>query len=75
MGEHYYNVGFAYMQARRIGRRPSDFLNLALRKENPQPKMYRAMATALRELGRDELAEEYERQGRAAPSRRQAAGG
>jgi tetratricopeptide (TPR) repeat protein len=61
VGEHYYNVGFAYIQLEEF-QTAVDFLNLALRQDDPQPKMYRAMAVALRGLGRDQLAEEYERQ-------------
>ena len=49
-------------------------MNLALRKKDPQPKMYRLMATTLRELGRDELAEEYERKAEQAKPQ-QASGG
>jgi tetratricopeptide (TPR) repeat protein len=59
VGEYYYNVGVAYNEME-DWQKAVDFLNLAVRKENPQPKMYRALATALRGLGRDELAEEYE---------------
>jgi tetratricopeptide (TPR) repeat protein len=73
VGEHYYNVGFAYTQLDEF-ERAEHFLNIALRKENPQPKWYRLMATVLRERGRGELADEYERKAAAAPSE-QAAGG
>lgn len=72
VGEHYYNVGFAYMQLEEY-QRATDFLRLALLQDNPQPKMYRLMATALRRLGRGELAEEYDRKANAAPEA-QAAG-
>jgi len=67
VGEHYYKTAYAYM---RLGQptKAVNFLNLALHKENPQPKMYRLMADALRELGRNELAEEYERKANAAPA-------
>jgi tetratricopeptide (TPR) repeat protein len=61
VGEHYYNVGFAYIQLEEF-QTAVDFLNLALRQDSPEPKMYRAMAVALRGLGRDQLAEEYEQQ-------------
>lgn len=60
VGEYYYNVGFAYMQLKQY-QRAADFLRLALLQEDPQPKMYRLMASALRELGRGELADEYEK--------------
>jgi tetratricopeptide (TPR) repeat protein len=60
VGEHYYDVGRAYTKLEDY-QKAEHFLNLALRKKDPQPKMYRLMATTLRELGRDELAEEYER--------------
>ncbi|MCC6491766.1 MAG: tetratricopeptide repeat protein [Pirellulales bacterium] len=74
VGEHYYNVGFAYLKLREY-KKASDFLNLALQQENPQPKMYRLMATALRGLGRDQLAGQYEEQARQAEARQQASGG
>jgi tetratricopeptide (TPR) repeat protein len=74
VGEHYYNVGYAYMRLREY-RKAVDFFNLALQQENPQPKMYRMMATALRELGRDELAGQYEQRARQAEAQQQAAGG
>ncbi|HEX6963220.1 MAG TPA: tetratricopeptide repeat protein [Lacipirellula sp.] len=72
VGEHYYNVGFAYAQ---LGdwTKAEHFLNIALRKKNPEPKMYRLMATVLRERGRDELADEYEQKADAAQPQ-QAAG-
>jgi Flp pilus assembly protein TadD len=38
-----------------------DFLNLAIHKDNPQPKMYSLMASALRQLDRNDLADEYQR--------------
>jgi tetratricopeptide (TPR) repeat protein len=65
VGEHYYNVGFACIQLEDF-QKAVDFLNLALHQENPQPKFYRAMAAALRGLGREELADEYERQAESA---------
>jgi tetratricopeptide (TPR) repeat protein len=73
VGEHYYNTAFAYMQMDNA-KKAVDFLNIALAKENPQPKMYRLMATALRELGRNELADEYQRKA-AAPAQGAASGG
>lgn len=66
VGEYYYNVGFANMQLKQY-QRAADFLRMALLQDNPQPKMYRLMATALRELGRGELADEYEKKADAAP--------
>ncbi len=61
VGDHYYNVGVACNKLEDF-KQAEAFLKLALRKDNPQPKMYRAMATTLRGLGRDELAEQYEKQ-------------
>jgi len=60
VGEYYYNVGLAYNKLE-DWKKASDFLSLALKKENPQPKMYREMAVALRGLGRNELASQYEK--------------
>jgi tetratricopeptide (TPR) repeat protein len=60
VGEHYYSVGFACIKLEEY-QRAVDFLTLALKRPEPQRKMYAAMATALRGLGRDELAEEYDR--------------
>jgi tetratricopeptide (TPR) repeat protein len=71
VGENYYNVGFAYMQMREY-KKAADFLRLALLQDNPQPKMFRLMASALRELGKNELADEYERKANA-PAETQAA--
>jgi tetratricopeptide (TPR) repeat protein len=73
VGEHYYDMGYAYTKLRDF-QKAEHFLNLALRKKDPQPKMYRLMATTLRELGREELAEEYERKAEQAQPQ-QAAGG
>ena len=67
VGEYYYNVGFAYMQLEQY-QRAADFLRLALLQDDPQPKMYRLMATAMRELGRGELADEYEKKADALPA-------
>jgi tetratricopeptide (TPR) repeat protein len=61
VGAHYYMVGRAYIQLQ-DWQKAVDFLNLALRQKNPKPEMYRAMAEALRGLGRNELADQYERQ-------------
>jgi tetratricopeptide (TPR) repeat protein len=72
VGENYYNVGFAYMQMREY-KKAADFLRLALLQDNPQPKMFRLMASALRELGKNELADEYEHKANA-PAETQAAG-
>jgi tetratricopeptide (TPR) repeat protein len=66
VGEYYYNVGVAYNLLQEW-QKAVDFLNLAVRKENPQPKMYRALAVALRGLGREDLAEEYEQKAGPAP--------
>jgi tetratricopeptide (TPR) repeat protein len=74
VGEHYYNVGFAYAQLD-DWQRAEHFLNIALRKDNPQPKMYRLMATVLRERGRADLADEYQRRATAAAEPAAAAGG
>jgi tetratricopeptide (TPR) repeat protein len=74
VGEHYYNVGFAYAE-KNDWLKAEHFLNIALRKENPQPKMYSLMATVLRERGRADLAEEYQRKAAAAAQPAQAAGG
>jgi tetratricopeptide (TPR) repeat protein len=60
VGENYYNVGFAYMQMKEY-QKAADFLRLALLQKDPQPKMFSKMAEALRQLGKNELAEEYER--------------
>jgi tetratricopeptide (TPR) repeat protein len=61
VGDHYYMAGRAYIQLADF-QKAVDFLNLALRQRNPKPEMYRAMAEALRGLGRNELADQYERQ-------------
>jgi tetratricopeptide (TPR) repeat protein len=61
VGDNYYYAGRAYIQLEEF-QKAVDFLNLALRQKNPKPEMYRAMAEALRGLGRDQLAEQYERQ-------------
>jgi tetratricopeptide (TPR) repeat protein len=74
VGEHYYNVAYAYTRIE-DWLKAEHFLNIALRKENPQPKMYRLMATVLRERGRDDLAGEYERKANEAEPQQQAAGG
>jgi tetratricopeptide (TPR) repeat protein len=73
VGEHYYDMGYAYTKLEDF-QKAEHFLNLALRKKDPQPKMYRLMATTLRELGREELAEEYERKAEQAKPQ-QASGG
>ncbi len=67
VGEYYYNVGLAYNKLQDY-QKASDFLNLAIHKDNPQPKMYREMAVALRGLGRNELATEYDQKAAAPPS-------
>lgn len=72
VGEYYFNVGLAYNKLE-DWQKASDFLGLALKKDNPQPKMYREMAIALRGLGRDELANQYEQ--KAGPAEKPAAGG
>lgn len=73
VGENYYNVGFAYMQMKEY-QKAADFLRLALLQKDPQPKMFRLMASALRELGKNDLADEYEKKADAAPAQTQAAG-
>lgn len=65
VGENYYNVGVAYEKLKEYEKAEA-FLNIALLKKNPQPKMYRLMATVLRERGREELAREYDRKAEAA---------
>ncbi|MBA4106749.1 MAG: hypothetical protein C0485_13415 [Pirellula sp.] len=60
VGENYYNVGFAYLQEKKY-QKAADFFRLALLKDNPQPKMFSKMAEACRELGKNDLAEEYQR--------------
>ena len=60
VGENYYNVGFAYMQMKDY-KKAADFFRLALLQDNPQPKMFSKMAEALRQLGKNELADEYQR--------------
>jgi tetratricopeptide (TPR) repeat protein len=67
VGENYYYVGKAYLEQEDF-QQAKEFLNLALLKDNPQPKMFQAMAAALRGLGRDDLAEEYERRAGQAPA-------
>jgi tetratricopeptide (TPR) repeat protein len=67
VGEHYYQVAVACNRLEDFDK-ARNFLSLALKKENPQPKMYRAMATALRGLGQDSLAEEYDRQAENPPA-------
>ena len=71
VGENYYNVGFAYMQLKQY-QKAADFLRLALLQKDPQPKMFTLMASALRKLGKNELAEEYEKKANA-PAETQAA--
>lgn len=60
VGDHYYNVGVAYLQLDEF-QKAVDFLNLALRQANPKPKYYTQMAAALRGMGRNDLAPQYER--------------
>jgi tetratricopeptide (TPR) repeat protein len=73
VGEHYYNLAFAYTRTEDWDK-AEHFLNIALRKKDPQPKWYRLMATVLRERGRTDLAAEYERKADQAQPQ-QAAGG
>jgi tetratricopeptide (TPR) repeat protein len=61
VGDNYYFVGRVYIQLEEY-QKAVDFLTLALRQKNPKPEMYRAMGEALRGLGRDELAEQYDQQ-------------
>jgi tetratricopeptide (TPR) repeat protein len=58
--EHYYKSGLAYMKEEEF-ERAAYFFDMALKKDNASPKMYRAMVSALRQLGRNELADEYEK--------------
>jgi tetratricopeptide (TPR) repeat protein len=74
VGENYYSVGMAYLEQEDF-QRAKDFLSLALLKDNPQPKMYRALAAALRGLGRNDLAEEYEQRAGPAPAPESGEGG
>lgn len=60
VGDNYYNVGYAYMQLKDY-RKAADFFRLALLQDNPQPKMYARMIEALRQLGKNDLADEYQR--------------
>jgi tetratricopeptide (TPR) repeat protein len=59
--ENYYLVGMAQSSAGEF-EKARDSFKLALLKENRSPKMYLAMANVLRELGRDDLAAQYEEQ-------------
>jgi tetratricopeptide (TPR) repeat protein len=59
VGENYYNVGYAYMQMKEY-KKAADFLRLALLQKDPQPKMFTLMASALRQLGKNDLADEYQ---------------
>jgi Tfp pilus assembly protein PilF len=43
-------------------KKAADFFRLALLQDNPQPKMFSKMAEALRELGKNDLADEYQKQ-------------
>jgi tetratricopeptide (TPR) repeat protein len=67
VGEHYYFVGKAYLEQDEF-QKARDFFDLALRKDNPTREMYAGMVAALRGLGRDDLAERYEREGQAPPT-------
>ena len=71
VGEHYYDVAYAYTKLEDY-QKAVGFFDLALLKDNPQPKMFRGMADALRKLGRDELAREYDEKADAAESKTQA---
>lgn len=66
--EHYYKTGVSYLKLEEP-QQAQFFLELALHQDNAQPKMYRAMATALRALGRGELADEYDRQAENPPKK------
>ncbi len=65
VGENYYNVGFAYLQMEEY-KKAADFFRLALLQKNPQPKMFSKMAEALRKLGKNDLADEYQQKADAA---------
>ena len=65
VGENYYNVGFAYMQMKEY-KKAADFFRLALLQKDPQPKMFSKMAEALRQLGKNDLADEYQQKANAA---------
>lgn len=65
VGEHYYNLGVAYEKLKEY-EKAEHFLNIALLKKDPQPRMYRLMADVLRERGRADLAAEYDRKAEAA---------
>jgi Tfp pilus assembly protein PilF len=47
-------------------KKAADFFRLALLKDNPQPKMFSKMAEALRQLGKNDLAAEYQQKADAA---------
>lgn len=71
VGEHYYNAGFALAKDEQY-QKAVEFFELALLKEKPQPRMYRGAAEALRKLGRNDLADKYDRQAAAAEAKMQA---
>lgn len=60
VGDNYYNVGYAYMQLKDY-RKAAYFFRSAVSEDNPQPKMYARMIEALRQLGKNDLADEYQR--------------
>lgn len=72
-GDNYYYVAYAYAKLEEY-QKAVDFYDLALLKDDPQPRMYRGMAEALRKLGRDELADKYDRQADEAEAKMHAAG-
>lgn len=60
VGDNYFNVGAAYMQMKEY-KKAADFFRLALLQDNPQPRMFSKMSEALRQLGKNDLADEYQR--------------
>jgi tetratricopeptide (TPR) repeat protein len=67
VGDHYYYVAKAYLELRQF-ETAREFFDLALLKDNPKPAMYQGMAEALRGLGRNDLAERYEREAQSPPT-------
>jgi tetratricopeptide (TPR) repeat protein len=70
-GDNYYNTGYAYVQLK-DPKKAESFLDLALQKKDPQPKMYRLMATIQRQLGNTQKAQQFEREADEAQSNQSA---
>ncbi|WP_428307585.1 tetratricopeptide repeat protein [Lacipirellula sp.] len=60
VGDNYYNVGYAYLKMKEY-KKAADFFRLALLQDDPQPKMFSKMAEALRKMGKNDLADEYQK--------------